>query len=176
VAETIDTYSFYEFRVRNVVCYYHGDYFLKREILKLPDKEQLAAIHTAFRIGQDIKETDFELLEYIEGSVFEDFGEYESIKSKYLEEKRIVYATKQIRAGAIKARRYEFAKVRNDLVLALIHRGDEYVCYRPDCGVIDDLTIDHIKPLSHGGGDDISNLRFACRKHNSERGAGRFDN
>ncbi len=35
---------------------------------------------------------------------------------------------------------------------------------------LEDLTIDHIAPLSKGGTDDLDNLRFLCRSHNSKKG------
>ncbi len=34
------------------------------------------------------------------------------------------------------------------------------------CGSTHDVEIDHIKPLSLGGGDEIENLRVLCREHN----------
>jgi 5-methylcytosine-specific restriction endonuclease McrA len=49
-------------------------------------------------------------------------------------------------------------------MLALIER-DGYKC--AICGSIDDLTIDHLVPLSKGGSDDLPNLRILCRPHNS---------
>jgi 5-methylcytosine-specific restriction endonuclease McrA len=66
-------------------------------------------------------------------------------------------------------RRQEFKPNRKHLELALIDR-DGYVCSHPGCGVLADLTIDHIVPLSRGGTDDLTNLRFLCRSHNSSKG------
>lgn len=37
-----------------------------------------------------------------------------------------------------------------------------------------DMTIEHLMPKALGGGDDLSNLRLACRACNVERGTG-FD-
>ncbi|WP_428409623.1 HNH endonuclease [Hyphococcus sp.] len=173
--EAIDLVSFYQFNVRQVVCFYSGDYFIRRSILDLPGHEQLEVIRTIFEIGADLEKTGFEILDYIEGSTFHDFGEYEVVKTAYLEQKAIADATKKAKANSISKRRSEFARVRNELVLSLLHRGDAYVCYHDDCSVHVDLTIDHIVPLSHGGTDELNNLRFACRRHNSQRGAGRID-
>ena len=38
------------------------------------------------------------------------------------------------------------------------------------CGVKENLTIDHIKPVSRGGIDDISNLQILCSKCNRVKG------
>ncbi|MBL8311188.1 MAG: HNH endonuclease [Burkholderiales bacterium] len=66
-------------------------------------------------------------------------------------------------------RRREFSLRRPEIELALIQR-DGYVCAEPDRKVTSDLTIDHIVPLSKGGTDELSNLRFLCRSHNSAKG------
>jgi len=38
------------------------------------------------------------------------------------------------------------------------------------CGVTNDLTLDHIKPLSKGGTNDNDNLQILCRKCNASKG------
>lgn len=64
-------------------------------------------------------------------------------------------------------RRKEFQNERGHLMLALIER-DGYEC--AECGTYEDLTIDHIIPLSKGGTDDLSNLQLMCKSHNSQKG------
>ena len=66
-------------------------------------------------------------------------------------------------------RRQEFQTSRKHLELALIDR-DGYVCSHRGCGILVDLTIDHIVPLPRGGTDELTNLRFLCRSHNSSKG------
>lgn len=67
-------------------------------------------------------------------------------------------------------RRSEFGRARSDLVLALLAAGTPYVCCAQSCDITTNLTIDHIIPLSRGGTDDLSNLRFMCLPHNIAKG------
>jgi 5-methylcytosine-specific restriction endonuclease McrA len=43
-------------------------------------------------------------------------------------------------------------------------------CHWPGCDRTDDLTCDHIVPVSRGGTDDLHNLTVLCRSHNSQKG------
>lgn len=67
-------------------------------------------------------------------------------------------------------RRSEFNGKHASIVLAMLDAGVPYVCAIPSCGTTDQLTVDHIRPLSRGGTDDLANLRFLCRSHNSAKG------
>ncbi|PPU10770.1 hypothetical protein XarjCFBP1022_15035 [Xanthomonas arboricola] len=67
-------------------------------------------------------------------------------------------------------RRSEFNSRRSDLVLAMLNSGVPHICAVPGCDITSGLTIDHIKALSHGGTDDLTNLRFLCSPHNSSKG------
>ncbi len=66
-----------------------------------------------------------------------------------------------------KVRRSQFEKNREQITLALIER-DGYECKQ--CKTQNDLTIDHILPISKGGSDQLENLRFLCRTCNSKKG------
>lgn len=46
---------------------------------------------------------------------------------------------------------------------------DDYRCVT--CGTREDLTVDHIHPVSKGGTNDMENLRTLCRSCNSRKGA-----
>ena len=93
-----------------------------------------------------------------------------------VEEFLAAYEDAQIRAASVEkkqqlsaVRRKQFSFTRPELELALIER-DGYVCSHADCNVTSNLTIDHIVALSKGGTDDLTNLRFLCRSHNSAKG------
>lgn len=76
-------------------------------------------------------------------------------------------ARKAAKKHHTKRRRTEFQEQRDRLALALIER-DGYTC--AECGAFENLTIDHIVPVSKGGSDDLDNLRFLCRGCNSKKG------
>lgn len=48
----------------------------------------------------------------------------------------------------------------------IAHYGEECA----QCGVNENLTLDHVIPLSKGGSHTISNLQILCAKHNSAKG------
>ncbi len=50
-----------------------------------------------------------------------------------------------------------------------IKRRDGYSCCY--CGATEDLTIDHVIPLSKGGPTDASNCQTACRTCNQAKGS-----
>lgn len=52
-------------------------------------------------------------------------------------------------------------------ISAAARRGDYGPCV--DCGTLQDLTVDHIRPLSQGGTNDPSNLCVRCRRCNSAK-------
>lgn len=59
-------------------------------------------------------------------------------------------------------------KLSKNRILAIFRR-DGFTCQI--CGAPGgDLTIDHIKPVSKGGGNEAENLRAACRTCNTKKG------
>jgi HNH endonuclease len=94
---------------------------------------------------------------------FEDF-------LRICEEARIAEATKHAKHEFTLIRRADYSARRAQLALAMIESGILYVCSKPNCGETQNLTIDHIIPLSRGGTDELKNLRFLCRPHNSKKG------
>lgn len=50
-----------------------------------------------------------------------------------------------------------------------VYERDENACV--ECGIAEDLTLDHIYPWSLGGPDTVENLRVLCRPCNSSKGA-----
>ena len=58
---------------------------------------------------------------------------------------------------------------RDDELRWEIFERDGYACQR--CGSRRRLTIDHVTPVSRGGGNDSSNLETLCRMCNSSKGA-----
>jgi 5-methylcytosine-specific restriction endonuclease McrA len=69
----------------------------------------------------------------------------------------------------LQKRRNAFNARRRTLRAEMAARGDEEFCV--ECGAGENLTIDHIIPLSHGGLNDVSNLQYLCRFHNCSKGA-----
>lgn len=49
----------------------------------------------------------------------------------------------------------------------LVIKRDGAICKK--CGSTDDLTIDHIVPVSRGGTNDMGNLQVLCRSCNSKK-------
>lgn len=76
-------------------------------------------------------------------------------------------ASQAAKKQACKRRRSEFTAARPQVVLALIER-DGYEC--SECRCAGDLQVDHILPLSRGGGDEMANLRFLCGPCNARKG------
>ncbi|HEU0173990.1 MAG TPA: HNH endonuclease signature motif containing protein [Blastocatellia bacterium] len=124
---------------------------------------------------QHIGDAVLEAASYYEGplsGIYEiSFEEYLPIAEAYQRSIQIKEATASARRTLIKRRRASYSAQRDALVLALLDKGVPYVCNHEDCGVTEDLTLDHIIALSRGGTDDLSNLQFLCRSHNSQKGA-----
>jgi 5-methylcytosine-specific restriction endonuclease McrA len=87
-----------------------------------------------------------------------------------LEEVAVAEATKQAKRSFSKVRRRSFQADRSALVLAMIDKGVAYRCAHSGCDARENLTVDHIVPLSRGGTDELHNLQFMCRGHNAMKG------
>lgn len=97
-----------------------------------------------------------------------NFGSIKEFLESVEEAKIAAASTKRKRELSV-VRRREFSAIRAQVELALIAR-DGYVCSYSDCYTADNLTVDHIVALSKGGTDELENLRFLCRSHNSSKG------
>lgn len=96
--------------------------------------------------------------------------EFDHAVAQYEKECIAANATKARKKRLTKARRIAFNSRRAQIELALIASGESYICAHPECETANDLTIDHITPLSKGGSDDLYNLQFMCLSHNSQKG------
>lgn len=88
----------------------------------------------------------------------------EKTREEIIQEKQ----RKEIKREYVKSRRIKFGTNRDRLMIRLIER-DGYVCVK--CGALKNLSIDHIVPLSAGGGDSLENLQILCKSCNSRKGA-----
>lgn len=50
-----------------------------------------------------------------------------------------------------------------------VFKRDNYKCKQ--CGTEENLSIDHIKPVLRGGGNELDNLQCLCKSCNSKKGA-----
>ncbi|MHC4413322.1 MAG: HNH endonuclease [Planctomycetota bacterium] len=57
---------------------------------------------------------------------------------------------------------------KKDKLTSQVYERDGAVC--KDCGTSDDLTIDHIVPLSKDGTNDLNNLQVLCLSCNCTKG------
>lgn len=87
--------------------------------------------------------------------VINDMNELIDIKTK-----------SELKKKLTKNRRKEFQTNRNRLYLLLIER-DKLECKK--CMKTDNLSIDHITPISKGGSDELDNLQLLCRSCNSRK-------
>jgi 5-methylcytosine-specific restriction endonuclease McrA len=88
------------------------------------------------------------------------------------EQSRVELAARKAKRVLTKVRRSSYVAKRAQLMLAMIEAKIPYVCAHRECTMVENLTIDHITPLSRGGTDELSNLQFLCRAHNSAKGDG----
>ncbi len=156
-------------RMGNILSFsWNNGVMLKKGSLDIPAEELQGAVRIAFAELRSER-----LLEACIGGPLEDLGEisYE----EYLEELRqfeIQKAAREAKRRHTKSRRATFKSRRDQLILKMIDAGVPYVCATLGCGIHQDLTVDHVIPLSRGGTDELSNLQFLCVEHNSSKGDG----
>jgi len=85
-----------------------------------------------------------------------------------IRQRRVKETKRGHKKALLQQRRGEFAKVRAERVLELIERSP-YEC--SECGGSNELTVDHIIPVSKGGDDSPDNLQWLCQRCNSKKGA-----
>ena len=76
-------------------------------------------------------------------------------------------------AGSQRRRARKMAVTIEDFDVMEVWERDGEVCTY--CGSTEDLTLDHVVPLSRGGTHALANLRVACRSCNSSKGAKELD-
>lgn len=107
---------------------------------------------------------------------YHSLTEFKIAVADYKLKTRSLGASKAMKADLVAMRRSEFDSKRAQLVLRMIDDPKiPYVCAFESCTESESLTIDHITPLSKGGGDELENLQFLCRRHNSAKGDKRDD-
>ena len=79
-------------------------------------------------------------------------------------------ATRSVKTTCVARRRRQYDGRRDTIVLRMLAEGGLYQCVYDGCGEVNNLTVDHILPLSKGGTDELNNLQFLCKTHNSAKG------
>jgi 5-methylcytosine-specific restriction endonuclease McrA len=156
-------------RMGNVLLFSSNNgVMLKEGALEVSAEELQSAVRTAFSHLQD-----WPLLDACCGSRGPLAHRGEWSYEEYLEELRkyeLEMSALEAKKRHTKSRRAIFKSIRDGLILKMIDAGVPYVCATSDCGIHQDLTVDHIIPLSRGGTDELSNLQFLCVAHNSSKG------
>jgi len=122
------------------------------------------------QIDTDDLDTDFSYLEYMKETNSPSqknntpYRTCKEIADSLIEKEKVARA----KHSAMRSRRREFGSQRARLILIMIEDGQDYIC--SECQSEEDLTVDHIYPLSKGGTDEPSNLAFLCRRCNSKKG------
>lgn len=155
----------------NHVLFDASEVYICESALALSPGELMGLVQTAFKHQDDQILVDaysggrgplHDYLKSINQSTI-DFGGYLDL----LWANELRSATKAAKTKFTQLRRSEYAALRPSLVLALIEAGQDFCC--ADCLSVDDITIDHIVPLSRGGEDNVDNLQFLCRPCNSSK-------
>jgi len=89
----------------------------------------------------------------------ESFREYEIYCEQWAETRKQIEIQRQL------------ASKHHKTFLLAVEKRDGRICARVDCGSIEDLQLDHKKPVAKGGPSVLENLRFLCRSCNSKKSA-----
>lgn len=149
-----------------------GDVFVNSSALNYTPEEIFEMLRLAFVHSQD----EMLVASHCSGKgAFSNywqlsFSEYLELKQKFEAEIVQAKANKTAKKEATEIRRKEYNTTRAQLTLMLLNSGQPYVCTVANCKENQDLTIDHIVPLSKGGTDNLNNLQFMCKWHNSSKG------
>lgn len=149
-----------------------GDVWLEPAAVELTPIELADAVETAFRHSRDWPLVESHCSGEGPFSAFETISleAYLHRLAEWEAANRRAEASARAKQRAIRRRRSDFESQRDQILLAMIAAGREYVCAHPGCEVCESLTIDHSEPLSKGGSDEIHNLRFLCNRHNAAKG------
>lgn len=102
-----------------------------------------------------------------DGWLIHDYPQYQPTREQVVPEgtrSRPLFKLESLRDP----RRQEWNALRHMIVPQLIARDGAYCAH---CGDERDLTIDHVRPISRGGSNELSNLQVLCRPCNSRKGA-----
>jgi 5-methylcytosine-specific restriction endonuclease McrA len=145
-----------------VTVYNGGDIIVEREALNASPARLFEAVRLAYFHWD---EDPFHFSEYTSGKTI-TLEEYLSLKREY----EIARAGRSAKRNHTSVRRRDFNANRDRLVLVMLEANIPYTCASVGCEITENLTVDHILPLSRGGDDTLDNLQFLCRSHNSAKG------
>lgn len=144
---------------------------VNEKFLELPEAERERLLRYGLALRQRALDLhiEYESFDWWRGAQ-RSLAHFEQALDDLERQKALAEAKKKAKSVHVARRRAAFNAVRSELVLEMLDAGVDYVCAAPGCSVCSDLTVDHVKPISRGGTDDLSNLQFMCRSHNSAKG------
>jgi len=143
-----------------VTVYNGGDIVVNREALDASPERLFEAVRLAyFYMDDDYRH----FISYIHETI--TLEEYLLLKR----EDDIAAAGRSAKRKYTGVRRRDFNANRGRLVLVMLEAKIPYVCALVGCEATENLTVDHKLPLSRGGDDNLDNLQFLCRSHNSAK-------